>query len=446
MSVPGRSRFPVRWRPHSGLTAGTADRTGGAARRLAPIAFINAVGNGLFFTISALYFTRMVGIGVAQLGIALTAGGICGALASIPVGHAAERWGPRRVTICVWLLEAAGMVAYTQVHSFAVFVPLVCAVVMLDRSAGSGYRVLLGQVLVGEERVRARSYLRALVNVGMGAGAATGALALELDSRTAYSVAILANAATFVVAAALLARLRPDTPPTTATAGSGAPSAQPRSLVYRDHPFLAVTVLSAVLTLQFGLLEIGMPLWVAQRTSAPHPTISAALVLNTALVALLQVRMSKGSDDLGRAARLCRRSGLLLAAGCLVFAVATGIPAWIAVVVVLAAAVLQTVAEVYFSVGTMALSYDLVPASGSGAYHGVFQMGYITAMLLAPVVITNTALRFGTWGWGILALLFALSGALMVPAGRWAARTRRAQPAAAAAAPAAGSADLSGVG
>ena len=112
----------------------------------------------------------------------------------------------------------------------------------------------------------------------------------------------------------------------------------------------------------------------------------------------------------------------------MVFAIAAGLPPLVAVVVVLSAAALQTIAEIYFSVGTMALSYDLVPQKGQGAYHGVFQAGYVIALLLAPLVITNTALRFGTWGWVILATLFAIAGALLVPAGRAAERKRATSP------------------
>jgi MFS family permease len=407
--------------------SGSAGAGGGraGARKLAPIAFVNAVGNGLFFSISALFFTRTVGITTTQLGIGLTVGGVCGALASVPVGHLAERWGPKRVTIVLWLVEAVGMLAYTRVHSFAVFLPLVCFVVMADRSVGTGYRVLIAQGLASDDRARARSYLRAVANTGMGAGAAIGAAALQFDRRSAYVAAILVNAVSFVVAAVMLSRLTlPQQQEQTATAAEGKPAGVTRLQVLRDRPYLAVTVLSMILTLQFGLLEIGLPLWVAQRTKAPHAVVGAALVINTAVIAVLQMRLSKGSENLDRAARLCRRSGLLLAAGCLVFAVAAGVPAWFATVVVLTAVALQTFAEMYFSIGTMALSYDLVPSKGSGVYHGVFQSGYVIALLLSPLVITNSALRFGVGGWVALAVLFAAAGSLMVPVGRLAQRGR----------------------
>jgi predicted MFS family arabinose efflux permease len=391
-----------------------------------------AIGNGLFFSVSALYFTQSAGITTAELGIGLTAGGIAGACASVWVGNLAERWGPRRLTMAVWLAQAAGMVGYLFVHSFALFLPVAVIVVMLDRSAGAGYRVLLARALAGTDRARSRSALRSMANAGMGAGAAVAGVVLEIGTRLAYATAIVADIATFLIAALLMAGLAlPDARAGAAPAGAppgGTRARRPRSAVWTDGPFLAITALSMILTMQFGLLEVGLPLWVADRTSAPHATVAAALIINTGLIVALQVRFSRGSEDLDRAARLTRRSGVVLGAACLVFALAAGVPAWLAVTLIVVAASLQTIAEMYYSVGTMALSYDLVPDGDTGSYHGVFQAGYITGLLLAPVVITNSALRFGTWGWVLLACVFAACGALVVPAGRAAARARAAAP------------------
>lgn len=392
---------------------------------------INTIGNGLFFTISALFFTRIVGISVTELGLGFTIGGICAAIASVPVSKLAQRWGPRPVIICIWLMESAGLLGYTQIHSSAVFLPVVSVVVMLDRSSGASYRVLFTQTLVGENRAQARSYLRAMANVGTGAGAAAAGVVLQTGSRLAYSGAIVADAATFLIAAVLLSRLPLAAP--AASSGSAARKSgarrgrSARSRVWRDLPFLTITFLCMVLTLQFGLLEVGLPLWIAGRTAAPHPTVAAALIVNTAMVALLEVRLSKGANDLRQASRLTGGAGVLLALACGIFAFATGIPAWAAVIVVLAGAAVQTLGEMYYSIGSMTLSYDLVPEDDSGSYHGVFQTGFITGLLLSPVIITNTALRFGGLGWTVLAALFAACGILVIPAARWAMNLRQAQ-------------------
>ncbi|MFD0527610.1 hypothetical protein ACFQ1I_11025 [Kitasatospora arboriphila] len=53
-------------------------------RRLAAITLVNTLGNGLFMTLGALYFTRMLGLPAAQVGIGLTAAGLCGVLIGVP--------------------------------------------------------------------------------------------------------------------------------------------------------------------------------------------------------------------------------------------------------------------------------------------------------------------------------------------------------------------------
>lgn len=399
-----------------------------ATRSLAPIALVNTFGNGLFFTTSALYFTRVAGIGVSQLGVGLTLGGLCAVAASVPFGHAADRWGARRILAGIWLLEAAGMAAYTLVHDFLVFLPIVCLIVTLDRAATTVFRALLGEALPDPTRVRGRAYLRAVINIGLGCGAAAGALALVIDTRPAYVAMIVVNAATFVVATAMLARIPATTRPGTTRARSATPRAAagpsggPRPAL-GDLPYLAVTVLAALLAIQFSVLEIGLPLWIARDTSAPRATVAAIVVLNTALVVLLQVRLSRGTEDTRRAAALGRLAGVLLAVACAVYALTAGLPTWPAVAVLLLGAALQTVAEVYSSAGTTALSFELAPRERLGAYQGVFQAGYASGLLLAPLVITSTALRFGSTGWLALGGLFALAGAMLpIAAGRAAGR------------------------
>lgn len=51
-----------------------------------------------------------------------------------------------------------------------------------------------------------------------------------------------------------------------------------------------------------ALLTIGMPLWIAGHTTAPHWLVSGLLLLNTVMVVLFQVRASRGTEDLGGAA------------------------------------------------------------------------------------------------------------------------------------------------
>jgi hypothetical protein len=271
-----------------------------------------------------------------------------------------------------------------------------------------------------DERVRGRAQLRALTNVGIGIGAAIGALALHADTRSVYVALIVGDAITFAAAAGLLARLPRVPRGKAAAAGERAP----RGLVaLRDRPYLAVTMLSALLALQFGILEVALPLWVADHTSAPRAVAGVVLLLNTGLVVLLQVRASRGTDDAPGAARACWRAGLLLALACALFAACAGLPAWAAVGVLLLGGVALTAGEVLSSAGGWGLSYALARPEVPGQYQGVFNSGFSAAIMLGPLVAVTLPLGLGVPGWIALGAVFAVSGAALVPTARWASRS-----------------------
>jgi len=93
-------------------------------------------------------------------------------------------------------------------------------------------------------------------------------------------------------------------------------------------------------------------------------------------------------------------------------------------VVLLAAVALETAGEVLSQAGGWLLSYDLADPRATGAYQGVFNAGASAGLMAGPAVVTATALGHGPVGWAVPAALFALGGAAMVPAVRWAERRR----------------------
>jgi len=187
---------------------------------------------------------------------------------------------------------------------------------------------------------------------------------------------------------------------------------------------LVVTALNGVLALQFGLIEVGLPLWIVGHTHAPRAMVSVTLLFNTVLCVLLQVRASRNITTVPLAARAAVRGGLLLAACCLIFATADGVSALPATLILLAGAAVQTMAEVVCSAVGWTMSYDLADPSAPGAYQGVYATGFALASMLAPIVVTSTALKFGFAGWATLAAIFALAGLALVPVSRWASASR----------------------
>ncbi|BFV56295.1 MFS transporter [Kitasatospora sp. CMC57] len=403
--IPGPPTAPAR-RP--GLAA---DPT---VRSLAVLLMVNATGNGLFLTISTLWFTQGLGYSAPRVGLALTLAGLCGILAAFPAGRAADRHGAKRVLAALHLFQAVAMAGFAAAHSYAAFVVLACAVTAGSRANAAVRGALYADSLPAATRTRALSLLRALNNVGIGAGAALGTVVVAVDRPGAYQGAIAANAATFLLALIPLRAIPTRHGPALAPTRE---HHRPASAL-RDGPYLAVTALNAVVNMLYVVLEVALPLWLVNHTGAPHSLVGPLLVLNTALVVALQVRAARHTTDLPAAARSFRLGALLTALACLTAATATQRNPTTATLILLTATLLLTLGEVTSQAGSWTLGYALAPDHAQGAYQGVFQTGISITQALGPIAVTTLVLPHGMIGWGVLAAVFATTALALPPVAR----------------------------
>ena len=155
------------------------------------------------------------------------------------------------------------MTALTQVRSFGWYVAVAGVTAIADSGQRGAKGALIAGVAPADQRVRTRAILRVATNIGMGVGMAAAGVVLAVDRREVYVVALLANAATYVVTAWLV---RFGMPPV-----AGVPSAKgPSGLTaMRDRRFLVFVGLDGVLSMHGALAQVGIPLWVATATDAP---------------------------------------------------------------------------------------------------------------------------------------------------------------------------------
>ncbi|MGW5044727.1 MFS transporter [Streptomyces griseoluteus] len=397
----------------------------GPPRTLALAQLTNSVGDGAYYVCSVLYFSRVVGLSPTQIGAALTIGWALGAVVGVPLGHLADRRGPRGIAILMSLATGAAIGSLLLVRTYPAFLAAVCLYTCCQCGLAAARQALLAGLVEPARRTETRAYLQSTVNAGLALGAAFGGIALQLDTEASYLTALATDAVTFVLAAWVLGRL--PAPAKQLPSAGGRPAGRALT-VLRDRPYALVSLLNMVMLLYMPLLSVVLPLWIVQRTGAPGWTVSALLVLNTLSVVLFQVRMAARVTGLRSAARAVRQAGIVLLLACVCFAVsAAGTSAWLPVLVLLLAACVQVFGEMLLGSGSWEIGFALAPADKQGQYQGFYGAGTAVARLIGPLLLTTLILSWGTGGWLVVGALFLGAGLAMGPAVRWAEARRPAE-------------------
>ncbi|WP_373861111.1 MFS transporter [Micromonospora noduli] len=407
---------PIPPRDTSWLVARGLILDHGPRRVLAVATFVNMLGSGIFMATAVLFFTRSVGLPLAQVALGMGIAALVGMLAGVPVGHLADRRGPREIYLLTLVIRAATMAALAFVHTFWPFVVLVC-LTQLAHSAGGASRGPLVRGFGGANLGQYRAYLRSIANLAGCCGALAAGAAVQLDTRAAYLALVVGNAVSFVACAAIITRL-PSLPPVPAPQLTG------RWIALRDRPFLTVTVLDAILGIQGQVLVFALPVWIISETDAPRWFVGVAVLVNTALVATLQVRASRGVDTSSAAGRAMRRSGLAFLIGMALIATTSAMPGWVAVTVLTLGVASHTVGELWHAAGSLELQFRLAPAHAQGQYMGISGLGTGLANVAAPSLLGLLCIAWGAPGWLLMGGIFVAVGLAAPAVVRWGERTR----------------------
>ncbi|MGW5878731.1 MFS transporter [Nocardiopsis terrae] len=395
----------------------------GHVRTLCLSNLAKTIGHGIFVAVGVLFFTRTIGIPAEQVGLALSIGAAIGMCASIPAGRLAEVAGPRNTTVGFLALLGLFVCAYAFVGSFPMLVVAASLALLAESAADSARGALVAGLIPPEERVRSMAFMRSTANVGLSLGAASGAVALLFDTRFAYMALLLAAGAMFLLAGFAYLKV-----PQVAAVAKGRTDSEPVWPVLRDAPYAVFSVLNMILIMNWPVVTVALPIWVSVEVGAPVWVYSMILVVNTVMVILLQVRMSRGADTISGGARAMRRAGLFLAASCTLFAVSGVLPVWVAVAALLVAAAVHAFGEMLHGAGAWSLAFGLAPEHAMGQYQGVYTMSLQLGTVATPVLATSLVIGLGGAGWVVFALLFLAAGLASPAVARWGERTRRPVP------------------
>lgn len=370
---------------------------------------IDTFGNGLFYTVSALYFTRIVGLSAQEVGIGLAIAAFGGISASLIFGRLADIWGPRGLAVYLTFICALVDFTYLFANTFTSFVIIATLISFLDRGGAAGRTVIISRVGGPDGRVRIRAYLRAVTNVGIGLGSFVAGFALIVDEAWAYQVIIIVNA--FTTFAKTYANWKmPFFPPLPGAKQEKATQA------LRDKAFVTLTLTNGVLAIHYHMLDLAVPLWVASHTTAPTWVVAAAFLLNTIACVLFQVRMAKGTENPIAAGYATRQGSYWLALATGVYAASTyAASPTLATIVILAGAAIHVTGELRQAAGSFGIGYGIPPEHLQGQYQGVWSLSLSASHFVSPIVLTFLCLGLGVTGWFILGAIFLLMGAITPP-------------------------------
>lgn len=379
--------------------------TVGVHRPVVVALVVDAVGSGLFLPFSVLFFVATTDLSVAQVGLAVSVGGIARFVAGPVAGSLADRVGPQRVLIVANLLQGAGFVGYLFVDRLGTLMLVTLVVQAGNAGFWSSYPALVVAISAPGERERWFGLLGALRNVGFAVGALAAGVAVSIGGVAGYRALALANAASYALAALLLhrARTRARTQPRAEVAGTG------WRTVLSDRPYLALTATNVSVATTSLALTLVMPVWAVQSLGLPAWVPGAALTVNCVMIGLLQGPVVAAMTG-HRRYRALQLSAVLHVAASLVLLSAGATSARIGVVLVVLGVVVFTVGELIESPLSNTVAAEAAPAAARGRYLAVHQTSWNIASVVAPASLTALLAVSGLAVWGALSAVAVAGG------------------------------------
>jgi MFS family permease len=373
--------------------------------------FLSAIGSGMTLPCLFIYAHQVRHLSYGLAGLVVSTVALI-SLAGNPAGGAlADRWTPRRALILGLVIAAAGSIGLALGHGAAALFGAAGVVGFGVAVAWPAQDALLASLAGAAARSAVFSVRHASMNAGLGLGALVAAALISTSHPGTFVAVYLADAASFLVAVAVLACLgaaaRPTSTPERGTAEEPYDTRPGRTGyrdVLRDRAFVRVWLLTAlIVTVSFGQFQSSLAGYATRPGGISAHGLSLAFAANMLTVTGAQLFVLRWLG--GRR----RTTGAALAA--LAWAAS-----WVVVIIGghlgggAGADVTFVIATMIFALGESLLSptlpaiiNDLAPPEAAGRYNGLGALAFTTGFLLGPA-IGGVALGAG-WGTGLFAAL-----------------------------------------
>lgn len=373
----------------------------------------NSLGNGVFITISTIYFISVLNVSAWFYSIVLIIAGIFGLLSGTFFGHYADKLGSKPIYRLSLLIQGLCCIGYLFGEKIYIFIICLTVSLMFEKGASAARGVMMVEIVEREDRVRFRALTRVIVNAAACIGAAMGSIVLIIDSNTIFFIAIFFNGLTFFGTTIIFSYICVKKMEKTTQIEPEKYSVEKRTSVLSaisDKRFILITLMNAILTLHSSIINIAIPVWVLQYSKLPIWLVSVVVFINTIGVILFQLKVGRNVKSIRDASKVAQKSGFCLAITCILIGVSSGVPIWIGIIIIILSGISQLFGELYQAISGWTFSFELCPEDSYGKYQGIFNAGQDASLLISPLIFTSIIMPAGIIGWGILSLIFILTG------------------------------------
>ena len=348
----------------------------------------------------ALYLTEARSLSAGQAGSIVALYG-AGAIFCQPIGGAlADRLGRPRAIFAGLATASLALLHLGLARSIAHMSAAAFLVGLSEGLARPAVNAAITDVVPSQHRPRAFAYVYWAANLGF----AFASLVAGVLAHARFELLFVADAATSLVAGALVLAKVPDT-------RGAVPKRSLAIAPFLDRRFVAlfgVTLLAAFVFMQF---QTAMPLDIRQH-GIGTATYGALAGLNGLLIVILQpfaVRFGEG-----------RRPTTALALGALLSGLGFGMFGFVETPLGYAFGIfVLTLGEIAMAGSGPAVIAEIAPAHARGTYQGAFGMAYSGAACLAPLIGTRALAHLGSMGfWVVMGATSAVAAGLYLSLGK----------------------------
>jgi MFS family permease len=364
------------------------DQLSTSGRWLLSTTAVSTLGRGMTLPFTIIYVHEVRGIDLDVAGLLMSLIAVVAVLVTAPVGVLTDRLGARRMV----LLGIAAQVSGSVVIAFATTVPaFVVGFVLLGVSFGvqwPAFNAMIATLVQGRLRTQYFGINFALVNLGIGIGGVVSGFLTDVSRPWTFTAIFLANAACFLVPAAVLLgplrRVAGAPPP----ASDGADPDQGYLAILRRPAVLWITALTFLTSFAgYGQMEAGFPAFARQVSEVSTRTIGFAFAANTVVIVGLQFLVLRLIDGHRRTRVFLGLVALWVAAWGVLGATGLVAGTLLAAAGVIVFHVLFGLGETMLQPTVPAIVNDLASDRDRGRFNavssGAFQLGAITAPAVA---------------------------------------------------------------